>query len=168
MINPKLIFLLLVGIATLCWACKPSDTADRTAEEIATAMEHGRYESAQSLADKMLKSRNAELDTMRVERLCILAVSMARLGDHAEHGDEYTAFALKCFRQALLRNPVQTQAYIREMSSDDYRYISFLNQLMRPMDAREAGIVYSINEEGEDSTVDSIPTSENDHTYGSN
>lgn len=157
MINPKLIFLLLFGIATLCWACKPTDTPDRTAEEIATAIQHGNYESAQSLADGLMTRRDAGLDTMRVERLCMLAVSMVRLGEHSEHGDECTAYALKCYRQALLNNESATQQYVSEMSSEDFRYISFLKELLRPVNAREAGVVYSINDDGEDSTVDSIP-----------
>lgn len=164
MINPKLIFLFLFGIATLCWACKPTDTPDRTAEEIATAIEHGRYETAQELTNNLInRGREAGLDTMRVERLCILAVSVARLSEHSERTDEYTAFALKCLQQALLTNQEQTLNYIGEMNSDDYRYISFLNQLLKPISAREQGVVYSINDDGEDSTIDSIP---NQHNHG--
>lgn len=162
MINPKLIIMLLACAATLAWACQPSATPDRTAEEISAAIESGNYDHAAGMVNRMMNRKDTGLDTMGVERLCILAVATARLGERSEHGsDEYTAFALKCFRQALLANPVRTQAYVREMSSDDYRYISFLSQLLRPIDARAAGVVYSINDDGEDSTVDSIPPSDN-------
>lgn len=154
MINPKLIIMLLAFTATLAWACRPANTPDRTAEEISTAVSSGNYDEAIRMTDKLMSSKNAGLDTMSAERLCILAVATARLGDHSERGDDYTAFALKCFRQALLANPVKTQEYVKEMSSDDYRYISFLNQLLRPIDAREAGVVYSINEDGEDYSTD--------------
>lgn len=157
MINPKLIFLFMAAIAALCWACKPSDTPDRTAEEITTAIQQGRYDNASSLADGMMNRRDSGLDTMRVERLCMLAVSMVRLSEHSERGEDYAAFALKSYQQALNNNPAATQQYVSEMTSDDYRYISLLNQLLRPVNAREAGVVYSINDDGEDSTVDSIP-----------
>lgn len=164
MINPKLIFLLILGIATLCWACKPTDTPDRTAEEIATAIDHGRYETAQGLTNNLIsRGREAGLDTMRVERLCMLAVCVARLSEHSERTDEYTAFALKCFQQALQTNHDLTMAYIGEMNSEDYRYISFLNQLLKPISAREQGVVYSINDDGEDSAIDTIP---NLHNHG--
>lgn len=164
MINPKLILLLLFGVATLCWACKPTNTPDRTAEEIAAAIGHGRYEAAQELTDNLInRVRYAGLDTMRVERLCMLAVSVARLSEQSERADEYTAFALKCLQQALQTNRDKTSNYINEMNSDDYRYITFLSQLLKPISAREQGVVYSINDDGEDSTVDTVPLQ---HNYG--
>lgn len=156
MINPKIIFLFLIGVAALCWACKPADTPDKTADEIVAEVSRGNFDAAMARANDLMARRDGAVDSMRVERLCGLAVAMVRLGEHSEKADEFTAFALKCYRRALTSAPDATEAYVDELTSDDYRYISFLNQLLRPVDAREAGVVYSINEDGEDSTVDSI------------
>ncbi len=156
MINPKLIFIFLVAVAALCWACKPANTPDKTADEIVAQVANGNFDAAMAHANELMSARSGVVDSMRVERLCGLAVAMVRLGEHSEKSDEFTAFALKCYRHALNSAPEATEAYVRELTSDDYRYISFLTQLLRPVSAREAGVVYSINDDGEDSTVDSI------------
>lgn len=150
MINYKLIILFLAGVATLAWACKPSVTPDQTAEDITMAVNAGDYDGAQKMAEELMTSRNPGLDSMRVERLCQLAVAMVRLGDHTEQSDEYSAFALRCYQQAIKSNAEATEAYVSELTTDDFREISLLKQLFVPVDAREAGVVYSVDEEGDD------------------
>ncbi|MBD5239052.1 MAG: hypothetical protein HDS64_04675 [Bacteroidales bacterium] len=150
MINYKLIILLLAGVATLAWACKPSFTPEQTAEEITTAVSSGHYDSAIKLADELMSRGNAGLDSMKVERLCQLAVAMVKLGEHSERGDEFSAFALRCYQQAVKTNEASTEAYISELPSDDFREISLIRHLLNPVTAREAGVVYSVNEEGDD------------------
>lgn len=163
MINYKIILLFLAGVATLCWACKPADTPDRTADEITLAVSRGHYEAAMEQADKLMARRDVCLDTMRVERLCRLAVALVRIGEHSERADEFSAFALKCFQSALKSNREATDAYVSELDSEDFRYISFLRELHRPVAARESGVVYSINEDGEDFTTDSITLVDHHH-----
>lgn len=150
MINYKLIILFLVGVATLAWACKPAATPDQTVEEITAAVNSGNYDGALKLADELMSRRDASLDTMRVERLCQLAVAMVRLGDHTERADEFSAFALRCYRQAMQAHPEATEAYVKELSTDDFRDISLLQHLAVPVAARESGMVYSVDEEGDD------------------
>ncbi len=150
MINYKLIILFLAGVATMAWACKPSVTPDQTVEEITSAISAGNYDSAMELADELMARKNAGLDSMRVERLCQLAVAMARLGEHSGRADEFSAFALRCYQQAVKSNEAATEAYVAELSHDDFLEISLIRQLLNPVTAREEGVVYSVNEEGDD------------------
>lgn len=150
MINYKLIILFLVGVATLAWACKPKVTPEQEADEITAAVSAGHYETAMKLADELMTRKNAGLDSIRVEKLCQLAVAMSRLGEHSGRGDEFSAFALRCYQQAVNTNEAATEAYIGELTHDDFQEISIIRQLLTPVKAREEGVVYSINEEGDD------------------
>lgn len=150
MINYKLIILFLAGVATLAWACKPSVTPDQAVDELTAAITAGHYDGAMKMAEELMTRRDAGIDSMRVERLCQLAVAMSRLGEHSGRADEFSAFALRCYQQAVKTNEAATAAYVNELSSDDFREISLIKQLLNPVTAREAGVVYSINEEGDD------------------
>lgn len=151
MINPKLIFLLLACTAILAWACRPSRSAEQTCAEMTSAIDRGRVSEAQSYARELMAD-SLRLDTMSVDRLCCIAIAMAKVSESTESNNDYTAFALKCYNKAIAANPTAVERYISSLDSSDYRYASFLNQLRRTMDARSAGVIYTINEEGEDST----------------
>lgn len=149
MINPKLIFLLLFGTAILAWACQPKTTPDTEAGAIVEAVNSGNLDKARNRADKFMAS-GAELDTMSISRLCSLAIAMTKLSESGEHADDYAARALQCYRAAMARDSISATGFFNAMPQDEYKYVNMLRQLLGPITARENGVVYSVNEMGED------------------
>lgn len=161
MINPKFILLLLAACSVLAWACAPKQTPAQTTTDITEAIGSGNFDEAKYLADKLVGDSKFDTNSLGVEHLCLLAVAAVRLGEHSEQSDEYNAFGLKCYEAAIARSVDSTQNYISQLPSADFACIDFLNQLIRPIDARRSGMVYTVNEEGEDDF--SLPDSLHNH-----
>lgn len=148
MINPKLILLFLACMSVLVWACRPTTTPEESVQQIAGAIERDNFAEATHLVKEMM-GLEGELDSVSVERLCLLSSAAARLGDEspAQESEDYTGFALRCYERALQRDSAGVKAYVDEMSSEAYRYMSIVMQLKRSMDHRRLGLPYSENEE---------------------
>lgn len=140
MINPKLIILLFVGCLALAWACKPAATPDKAAADITAALENNNVDAARERADAFFAS-GVKLDTVNIQRLCMLSVTLARLSESGEPADDYAAHALQCYRVAMRRDSVAATAFYAGLDGDDYRYVNLLHQLGGRVDARDAGII---------------------------
>ncbi|MBD5415721.1 MAG: hypothetical protein HDR46_05475 [Bacteroides sp.] len=140
MINPKLIILLFIGCLALAWACKPAATPDKAAAEITEALENDNIDAARERTDAFFAS-GVKLDTVNIQRLCMLSVTLARLSESGEPANDYAAHALQCYRVAMRRDSVAAMAFYSSLDGDDYRYVNLLHQLGGRIDARDAGII---------------------------
>lgn len=152
MIHYKLIILLLFFTATLAWACKPAPSAESDAADVISAVNAGNYDRAASYAEKLFGPKS-KLDSVSVSKLCYLAIAMTRLSESAEHSHDFTAQALECYRAAMARDSVSAIGLFEAMPREDFQYYTLLRQLLAPIKAREAGVVYTVNEEGEDEII---------------
>ena len=147
MIHYKLIILLILCTGALAWACQPARTSDQTVTEINRLMGVGETEEAVALAEKIMKS-NKSMDTIGTVNLCRLSVVMARLAEHTERSDEFSAYALQCYRTAVERDSATASEYFAHMPTEDFQYAELLRQLMRPIAAREMGLPFPADDEG--------------------
>lgn len=145
MINPKYLILLIVCCLALVWACKPAPNPDKVASEITEALENDNIDAARSRADAFFAS-GVSLDTVAVPRLCMLAVTLARLSESGEHSNDYMAQAMQCYRVAMRRDSVTATGCFDAMPADDFRYVNFLRQLRRQADVRESGVTVDESE----------------------
>lgn len=138
--------LLLAGVIGL-GSCSSRHDTDNSIEQISEALQSGDLNHAQSECDRVIRS-TACLDSMSVEQLCRMAISMADLADRADdRRDENAAQAVLCYRTALQRDSVATTEYLRQLGTDDYRHVYMLNQLLRPITDREDGVIYTSDED---------------------
>ncbi|MCM1310576.1 MAG: hypothetical protein NC301_06075 [Bacteroides sp.] len=118
MINPKYIILLFIGCMALIWACRPSVSPERVASEVT----------------------DEYLDTVSIPQLCMQSITLAKLNETANPGEDYTALALNCYRTALHRDSVAASAFYNSLGGDDFKYYQLLRQLDGRVDARTEGI----------------------------
>lgn len=152
MINIKLIVLLICGTAILAWACQPKPTPESMAREIVSDVNSGNTERAGARAEAFFR-HSSRLDSINVAELCNLAVAMAKLSEKSEHADGFIAQAIKCYRAAVVRDSVTAVAHLNTFDRDSYKYVDMLHQLIGPITAREKGMVYSVNDMGEDEII---------------
>lgn len=150
MINPKLILIFLVGCLALAWACKPAASPDKAAAEISEALDGNNFDAARKKADDFFAS-GVKLDTVGIPRLCMLAVTLTRLGESAEHGHDYAAHALQCYRVAMRKDSVASMEFYTNLEGEDFKFANLLLQLAGRVDARDSGIL--VEDEAEESST---------------
>lgn len=148
MISPKYLILLVICCLALVWACKPSETPDKAAAEIIEAFDGDNSDAARSRADAFFKS-GVQLDTVAVPRLCMLAVTLAKLSESGEHSEDYMVYAMQCYRTAMKRDSVTTIGFFEAIPADDYKYANYLRQLRRQIYVRETGVTVDESENQE-------------------
>lgn len=156
MINPKLIILFFVGCLALAWACKPAPSPDKAAAEISEALEGNNPDAARKLADDFFSS-GVKLDAVNIPRLCMLSVTLTRLSEIADFGNDYAAHALQCYRVAMRRDSITATEFFSSLDGDDFKYSNLLHQLAGRVDARDSGI--TAEDETDESTT---PVSDNE------
>lgn len=144
--------MLLFGAAILAWACKPSETPNDEAMAIVQAISTNKLDEARNRANQFFASK-AKLDSVDVSQLCALSIAMVRLSETDKHSDGYAAQALQCYRVAMMRDSITSTGYFNSLNQDDYQHYSMLLQLSAPVSVRESGMVYTVNEMGEDVIV---------------
>lgn len=140
MINPKLILIFFIGCLALAWACKPAASPDKAAAAISEALEDNNLDAARKRADDFFSS-GVKLDTVGIPRLCMLSVTLTRLSESGDHGNDYAAHALQCYRVAMRRDSVASMEFYTNLDGDDFKYANLLQQLAGRVDARDSGIV---------------------------
>lgn len=148
MIAPKLIILLFIGCMTLLWACNSAPTSDMAAATISEALANNDIDAARKKADEFF-APDVRLDTVGLQRLCMLSVSLTRLSQSGEHGGDYAAHALKCYDVVMRRDSVAANQFYDSLDGDDYNYANLLRQLAGRVDARSAGIYIDESENDE-------------------
>ncbi len=150
MINPKLILIFFIACLALAWACKPAESPDKAAAEISEALEGNNLDAARKRADDFFSS-GVRLDTVGIPRLCMLAVTLARLSESGEHGNDYAAHALQCYRVAMRKDSVASMTFYSNLDGEDFKYANLLHQLAGRVDARDSGIM--AEDESEDTSL---------------
>ncbi len=139
--------LTSLSLVTLASACSGGDSTVDQADKIDRAINEGNLTAAQRECDRYFSVRPV-LDSLTVPELCHMAVVLASLAENSDdRRDENAAQAVLCYRTALERDSAATTSYLQALSTDEYRHIYLLNQLLRPITDREDGVIYTSDED---------------------
>jgi uncharacterized lipoprotein NlpE involved in copper resistance len=151
----KKLFLFMLVAFSLAGCRNRAESPAEALDSIDNAMESGRYDVAQRACNEIFANQSA-LDTVSVPTLCRMAIVLTKLADAQDDlYEENTTQALVCYRTAIQRDSLATVTYLRSLPVEEYRNLDMLNQLLRRINDRESGVIYSFDEfEPADSTYE--------------
>jgi hypothetical protein len=152
----KKLFLSMLIALSMTGCRNSAESPAETLDSIDTALESGRYDVAQRACNGFFAANQASLDTVSVATLCRMAIVLTKLADAQDDlYEENTTQALVCYRTAIQRDSLATVTYLRSLPVEEYRNLDMLNQLLRRINDRESGVIYSFDEfEPTDSTYE--------------
>lgn len=134
--------LLLLLAPLMWWSCSGEADTDKSVATIESMMAAGDFDGAQRLADKFV-AENPCTDSLSIPQLCHMAIVMAQLDENGFSSGSNAATAVSLYRAAVERDSLALAEYFRTLSTDDYKYLFTLKELLRRITDREDGVIYS-------------------------
>lgn len=147
MIQVKYIILLIIVTLAIAWACTPIPSERKVAKGIVESLNKNDVAAAEKHAGA-LSDGSVDFSKSAISDLCAVSISLMKLSQSTNDGNDYAAQALKYYDTAMLKDSVSANSYFEMLGPEDYHFIHLLRQLSNQVKVREAGI-FNVEDEYE-------------------
>ena len=145
MIQIKYLILLIIVTLAVAWACTPVTSERKTAQGIVESLSRDDISEAKRQAHA-LNNHATDLSKSTVPDLCAVAISLIKLSQSVDDGNDYAAQALRYYDTAMLKDSVAANDYFEMLGPEDYNFIHLLRSLSNQVKVRESGVFNSEDE----------------------